>query len=473
MIEWWNDDHRPTDSLFDSPVERQMYNDINQYLYDLNGAIRPLGYYLDVEIQQPILDTYEKSKVHKIERAIENTDWAFLREEEGSNLSFLSIGDGAFFGLCSEGKEVIWNLGGNFKGEPAYNLPSNYWSYTLSTYSDPTIPNWVKEALDARRRFGLKEEWEKWFIDTWGILGETTSDKVLDYLQKTTCDFVITINSYDGVVAKRPVFVIECDGWGGGFIHDGKYRTTPLKSPYCDEKSRTQKMEMKLWYYRQIRLPFTIVPPLASSVKLGIDKIPECIQTTTLRLQITKILIDVLESLEIKDLDGVIPFLVPSYNWWSFFSNNIEQLNYSYTLRPSNLCPLEVYTEILRSGYEQYAGIDPEQEEYVSDRLSLNTEYGDVENYRRIFDCFGLETWPVSTLVVVTCNNSGEEIYQRFLHFPFEVINCENFPPQLVQGILASRIHLLNYYQQNTKVRDSFSQVNDYLPNYRNEESLS
>ena len=205
--------------------------------------------------------------------------------------------------------------------------------------------------MDARRRFGLKEEWEKWFIDTWGILGETTSDKVLDYLQKTTCDFVITINSYDGVVAKRPVFVIECDGWGGGFIHDGKYRTTPLKSPYCDEKSRTQKMEMKLWYYRQIRLPFTIVPPLASSVKLGIDKIPECIQTTTLRLQITKILIDVLESLEIKDLDGVIPFLVPSYNWWSFFSNNIEQLNYSYTLRPSNLCPLEVYTEILRSGY--------------------------------------------------------------------------------------------------------------------------
>ena len=100
----WFNLHGPADSLFDSPQEDEMMKSLNFAVFLINQRLVPLGLYLEVEVQQKMVNL-ARSNYALLRREVEEaTDWSYLRENTDSEP--LIIGGHGYFaietmtGLC-------------------------------------------------------------------------------------------------------------------------------------------------------------------------------------------------------------------------------------------------------------------------------------------------------------------------------------------------------------------------------------
>ena len=441
VFDWFNEGPQAADTLMGSDGEAVMLAEIERSLLVINSGLAARGMFLRVETGQSLQTLFGGDWRNLMDETIRQQDWGFLPRAGHVVGSTLRIGPDSWMVPSESGTEILWTGGGSHHGRPAYQLPSNYPSYVLATY-DPPVAQWVTEALNARSRYGSAAEWEQWFMDTFGFLGDTLGDLVVNYLERTTVDFVITLNSTDGEI-RRPIFVIEHDGWGSGFLRQGEYFSMDrLRSPNCDPISRAWRMTVKLWFFRNAAgIPLYIANPICST-RVGIEGFPGY-DFSYVGLAISRVVANYLVCNDRLDEDSSIRSVCPWAGEWTTFITAMETLGYDYDLRVEHRHPGPLIDEDGEPGQMTYW--NESEEMYWRERI-------DFTNEDELFGVFEVDEWP--TIILEIRHPEHGTIAQRFVHFPFELSDDEiRFEAETMRGYLAYRMNTIN---RNLQV--------DYLP---------
>ena len=449
----WFNVHGPVDSLLDSPQENEMLKSLNFAIYVINQRLAPLGLNLEVDVQQKIVDLTSSRHPLLRKEVEESTDWSYLRENTDSEP--LIIGGHGYFAIRDHDGAVLWTAG-NYKNRPAFDCPSNFLDYY------PNLPQVVRDAMNHRVGFTDRGDWEEWFMQEYAVLGDTRGKKVWKYMEKATVDFVISLTSMNQnqSFTKRPICAIENDGWGGGFVHEGVYRTTRARSPDCDPRNRRWTFEVKQHFFREFaRIPLLIAPSLVS-MHIGIEALQQYgIRFPLVALYVSRVLAQYLRDEPGIELDEeqILQLVDPWNMSWNQLKNNLDQLGYSYDIRTVKRDPLEAVKKL---GIGQCAYWDQGDKKYWADILEL----GGVTDDEPFINAFEVDEWDVSELEID--HPVHGKISEIFVHFPFEFSASELIPykEEIMRGYLAYRMNTFNLKINNQHYRNQWSSEFDYIP---------
>ena len=435
-----------TSSIMGSDIESEVHDRLTAFIANVNCRLVSLGFKLTLS-HNVAASTVLGSK-ERLDRSINSTNFDSIlitNPKEMKNNRFLSIQSRAVIKIDLDSGNLLWAINDDYVNRRIWDIPENYLRWVCDNWDRPPIPEYIQRSIEEmyvyQKEGKSADDWEEWFMSTYGILEENVNDVVEKYIMKTSLDFVIEISGRGE--NRRPVFVVELDGVGSGFIKEGDYFSMPRLQVSYYNWSRKWKYQVKNWLFRTIGLPLLVIPPVGAS-KIGLNNtnafirnfmvsenpIPYC--GVAICRAVSDFIITNMEQLNANktgfydkqlDRDLVLSTIQPFGHHWPQLENFCRSRRYEYSINSHTV----TIDEMKEANIHQF--VDFLGEDYWRQRIP--DESDDLGQ-------FDVEGFIVHTLSII--HPIFGPIEQSFWELPFETSQPLPYASEMLRGFLAAKI---------------------------------
>ena len=435
-----------TSSIMGSDIESEVHNRLIAFIADVNSRLANLG--LMLTLSHGVAASTVVDSKRKLDQSIHSTDFESIlikNPKEMKNDKFLSIQSRSVIKIDLDSGNLLWAINDRHVNRRIWDISEEDLRWVCDNYFHPPIPGYIQRSLEEmyvyRKDGKTADDWEKWFMSTYGILEENVNEAVEKYIMKTSLDFVIEISGRGE--NRRPVFVIELDGVGSGFIKEGDYFSMPRLRVSYYNWVRKWKYQVKNWLFRTIGLPLLVMPPVGAS-KIGLNNtnnftrsfmgsdnpIPYC--GVAICRAVSDFIINNMERLNANttanygrqlDRDLVLSTIQPFAHHWPQVENFCKSRGYEYSII-SHTVTIEEMNEADIHQFVDFLG-----EDYWRAR---------IPNLSDDLAQFDVEEFTIHTLSII--HPTFGPIEQSFFELPFETSQPLPYASEMLRGFLAAKI---------------------------------